>query len=1167
MEPQTASTTYGSSTRELLEKSFSDYRSRNLNALDSYVVIPELPDSLQELTSVIRTLKKFKSDLSCVKIGTFNCDIMSQIENHYRDLTQQEEQKRLDIEDSYRAKKERLTSKHADSVNKAKEHNASLDAELRELHKNLLHYKKPMKKVFARLGITPLDTTITPSTTESDFVAMLNCATQLCEKYAKRENGYIQKVIDYINDGFEAPYIMGITLLALLVCYLALPLLSVAFFMKLLLSTHNRNHDIEGLRMAASLMAEIDYARFIPEDRYIHVEDLDLSDIENDKNDKLSQLRDYTDDYMKDYDDAQLALNEIHAKEIIFQEEFAIKKNEILQNVECRLQEAIKKKDGILSKTVRFPSNQRVSNVMTYQYVLHTQDDAIDVSTDVGANNFVFDESDHDTAIATMKLYLTNMLLSVNPGNLFVEIIDSAGQCREFSEFFNDSTADIIKPCVDDFKARMNAYRKIVQDNIKEFKGKSIDEMNAELEKEERICKPYYLLIILDPIGKEFEQKDDKVNQFVSFLKYSTSKGVFIWMLDKKSRPNTVFVKQPTVQGDALPIKYEERIGIKMINNFIKVHTSSKKKVSILPYFGTYINKVCKEEDIWKDNTISGIEVNFGYADGDPSKVESMKFGDDNVHGLLVGGTGSGKSATINQIISSLIMRYPPSELILNFIDLKNAEAAKFAYRPPVNDKDVTIPEKITEDMYGLSRIPHMNILSGTSDGGYALSLISSLLDEMTRRQKICADYNVVKIEDLRKKYPEIVIPRILTIVDEFQQMFNKEVVSPKISDSINSKLGRYIKLARSFGGHLLFASQSMSGTLGSDAFSNFSLRCALRCDTNVSTSVLGNNASSLLPPKGYMYTNDSAGVKADRNKLWRVPFIDTDDMLRNIEKLNGLLDAANEKRRNCRLYDECTLYDFDDLRKVYKEYPDLLKDSNVFVLGEYTEYTDSLIPYTVAIKNDMSENISVSAFDKTDVMNLTSTLLENLRLKGVPVIMNVQDADLFTLMEVENYVDPELIDIARPTQDIEKFLDAIEDVVSARESQTDTRDFQPLFVCAMAWERSSVMENYRVEARLERLLKDGPSYNVHFILSCGIKGTMNKKIFKQCKHKIAGKQMDAEDTFYLEDTLTTKFPSREMADTAGNFAVHKFGTDDVKFKIYQRTYKNKVTARVVKIT
>lgn len=74
---------------------------------------------------------------------------------------------------------------------------------------------------------------------------------------------------------------------------------------------------------------------------------------------------------------------------------------------------------------------------------------------------------------------------------------------------------------------------------------------------------------------------------------------------------------------------------------------------------------------MWMNKTASGINLRPGNLNDDPEDFTPVKMCDDNVHGLIVGRTGSGKSVFINALILSLITEYPPWELDLYLADFK----------------------------------------------------------------------------------------------------------------------------------------------------------------------------------------------------------------------------------------------------------------------------------------------------------------------------------------------------------------------------------------------------------------------------------------------------------------------------------------------------------------
>ena len=85
----------------------------------------------------------------------------------------------------------------------------------------------------------------------------------------------------------------------------------------------------------------------------------------------------------------------------------------------------------------------------------------------------------------------------------------------------------------------------------------------------------------------------------------------------------------------------------------------------------------------------------------------------------------------------------------------------------------------------------------------------------------ICRDNDVTDIRDLRKKRPDIQMPRILVIIDEFQKLF--EVENDQISKRAMAQIHIIIQEFRKFGINLILATQRLpsSSVLPKDLIAN----------------------------------------------------------------------------------------------------------------------------------------------------------------------------------------------------------------------------------------------------------------------------------------------------------------------------------------------------------
>lgn len=109
-------------------------------------------------------------------------------------------------------------------------------------------------------------------------------------------------------------------------------------------------------------------------------------------------------------------------------------------------------------------------------------------------------------------------------------------------------------------------------------------------------------------------------------------------------------------------------------------------------------------------------------------------------------------------------------------------------------------------------------------------------------------------------------MPRILLVVDEFQELFN----DPEVASENANLLEATVRRGRSFGIHVVLASQTLSGIKGiatnRDAiFDQFRVRIALRLSREESTVVMSsmNHAPSELRGRGEAILNTESGMES----------------------------------------------------------------------------------------------------------------------------------------------------------------------------------------------------------------------------------------------------------------------------------------------------------------
>ncbi len=239
-----------------------------------------------------------------------------------------------------------------------------------------------------------------------------------------------------------------------------------------------------------------------------------------------------------------------------------------------------------------------------------------------------------------------------------------------------------------------------------------------------------------------------------------------------------------------------------------------------------------KDEKFWTESSQFKVSVPVGWDIN--HKEVCFEIGGAQNHTLICDHSGSGKSNFLHVLIQNLAFYYAPNEVQLFLLDYK--EGVEFnAYTEP-------------------NILEHARLVSVASSVGFGMSFLSWLCKEMQERANLFKQFNVKDLSDYRKHGE---MPRLIVVIDEFQVLFSDN--SSKGKESVEQSLNTLLKKGRSYGMHLILATQTMrGGAIDSSIKAQIANRIALPMDAEDSSSILNNDntACELVRSEGIFNNN-----------------------------------------------------------------------------------------------------------------------------------------------------------------------------------------------------------------------------------------------------------------------------------------------------------------------
>jgi len=246
-------------------------------------------------------------------------------------------------------------------------------------------------------------------------------------------------------------------------------------------------------------------------------------------------------------------------------------------------------------------------------------------------------------------------------------------------------------------------------------------------------------------------------------------------------------------------------------------------------------------------------------------RLQSLRLGEGvKQHVLIAGKTGSGKSSLLHTIITAGAARYRPDQLHFYLLDFKKGVEFK---------------------IYADAGLPQARVIGIESEREFGRSVLQRLDADLQSRGEKFRDAGVQELSEFRERTGQV-MPRIMLVVDEFQELFSRD---DRLAADCTVLLDRLVRQGRSFGMHVILSSQSLAGaqSLPRATLGQMAVRVALQCSESDAVLILSddNTAARLISRPGEAIYNDAGGL-LEGNQPFQVAYLTTERQTKWLESI-----------------------------------------------------------------------------------------------------------------------------------------------------------------------------------------------------------------------------------------------------------------------------------------
>ncbi len=531
-------------------------------------------------------------------------------------------------------------------------------------------------------------------------------------------------------------------------------------------------------------------------------------------------------------------------------------------------------------------------------------------------------------------------------------------------------------------------------------------------------------------------------------------------------------------------------------------------------------------EQWWQADSSGSLEIPIGQSG--VGRVQNLRLGVGTAqHAIIAGKTGSGKSTLLHAIIASAAVKYSPDRLRLVLLDFKKG---------------------VEFQVYSQAELPHADIIGIESQREFGLSALEYVDQCMQQRGQMFRELGVQDIQSWNLLRPQQQLPRMLIVIDEFQELF---VEDDKLTGQVSLILDRIVRQGRSFGVHAVLSSQTLAGaySLPRTTMGQMGVRIALQCDASDAQLIFAddNPAAARLNHPGQAVYNDSGG-RIEGNQAMQIGWLNKSELTGWLESLPTRGYHNNDPSSN--LLGRCVVFDGNRAatwnrdaatRAIEAAKSELNPDACWCIVGESVAISPAV---TVPLTDQAGRNMMIVSGDDAPaagvVMSIAGTFVSHHVAKRTPQIVLIQaskptDARCLSLSKRMKQLRCELQE--GDARSVDQLLSELHQTLRSRIDTPDSySEWKPILLVVLNIGRLRTLRpedefgmgsfgetKLTPDKQLEEILREGPTHHIHVLIWSENANTVGRWLGRAAQREIEIRilgQMSANDSTHLIDSV-----------------------------------------------